>query len=56
MSYLIARIQSFPDDFNFPYKSINGAYKVIGNAIPPVLGWVIAKALQEHLLKDIPIK
>lgn len=46
----VARIQSFPDDFNFPYKSINGAYKVIGNAVPPVLGWVIARALQRHLL------
>lgn len=48
----IARIQSFPDDFEFPYKSINGAYKVIGNAVPPVLGWVIARALQGHLLKE----
>lgn len=48
----IARIQSFPDDFEFPYTSINSAYKVIGNAVPPVLGWVIAKALQRHLLKD----
>lgn len=46
----VARIQSFPDDFIFPYKSINGAYKVIGNAVPPVLGWVVARALQRHLL------
>lgn len=46
----VARIQSFPDDFTFPYKSINGAYKVIGNAVPPVLGWVVARALQQHLL------
>lgn len=49
----IARIQSFPDDFEFPYKSINGAYKVIGNAVPPVLGWVVAVALQNHLLSHI---
>lgn len=48
----VARIQSFPDDFEFPYKSINGAYKVIGNAVPPVLGWVIARALQIHLAKN----
>lgn len=47
----IARIQSFPDDFEFPYKSINNAYKVIGNAVPPVLGWVLARALQELLVK-----
>ncbi|MGJ7030115.1 DNA cytosine methyltransferase [Niabella hirudinis] len=44
----IARIQSFPDDFNFPYKTIANAYKVIGNAVPPVFAWVIAKALEKH--------
>lgn len=47
-----ARIQSFPDDFEFPYRSINGAYKVIGNAVPPVLGWVLARALQRCLQKE----
>lgn len=47
----IARIQSFPDGFNFPHTSISGAYKVIGNAVPPILGWVIATALEEHLRK-----
>ena len=45
----IARIQSFPDNFVFPYKSKQDAYKVIGNAVPPVMGWVIAKALAKHL-------
>ena len=45
----IARIQSFPDNFNFPYKTIANAYKVIGNAVPPVFAWVIAKALEKHL-------
>jgi len=49
----IARIQSFPDDFNFPCASISSAYKVIGNAVPPVLGWVIAKSLQKFLLDHI---
>lgn len=44
----IARIQTFPDDFVFPYSSITNAYKVIGNAVPPVLGWVIAKAIESH--------
>lgn len=44
-----ARIQSFPDDFTFPYTMLSNAYKVIGNAVPPILAWVIAKALQEHL-------
>lgn len=45
----VARIQSFPDDFIFPHKRIADAYKVIGNAVPPVLGWVIARALQNYL-------
>ncbi|NTW33806.1 MAG: DNA cytosine methyltransferase [Bacteroidetes bacterium] len=45
----IARIQSFPDDFDFPYKTIANAYKVIGNAVPPIFGWVIAKALTKHI-------
>ena len=46
----IARIQSFPDGFDFPYKSISDAYKVIGNAVPPVFGWVLAKAIEKFLL------
>jgi len=45
----IAKIQSFPDDFVFPYSAIAGAYKVIGNAVPPVLAWVLANALQKAL-------
>lgn len=49
----IARIQSFPDDFEFPSRTIANAYKVIGNAVPPVLGWVIAKALEKHLSKNL---
>ena len=48
----IARIQSFPDNFIFPYTSIANAYKVIGNAVPPIFGWVLAQALQKHLLND----
>lgn len=45
----IARIQSFPDNFQFPYKTIANAYKVIGNAVPPVFAWVLAKSLEKHL-------
>jgi DNA (cytosine-5)-methyltransferase 1 len=48
----IARIQSFPDDFTFDTKTLPGAYKVIGNAVPPILGWVIARALQDHLQRN----
>jgi DNA (cytosine-5)-methyltransferase 1 len=43
-----ARIQSFPDDFIF-YPSTSAAYKQIGNAVPPVLGWHIAKSIETFL-------
>ena len=39
-----ARLQSFPDDFEFPVSS-SDAYKQIGNAVPPILAWHIARAL-----------
>jgi DNA (cytosine-5)-methyltransferase 1 len=39
-----ARLQTFPDDFEFPVSS-SDAYKQIGNAVPPVLAWHIARAL-----------
>ena len=39
-----ARLQSFPDSFEFPVSS-SDAYKQIGNAVPPILAWHIARAL-----------
>lgn len=45
-----ARIQSFPDMFTFPYKSIQDAYKVIGNAVPPIMGWIVLRSLYQHLV------
>ena len=47
-----ARIQTFPDDFIF-YPSTSSAYKQIGNAVPPVFGWHIAKAVEDYLTKNI---
>lgn len=44
-----ARIQSFPDEYRFGNISLQSQYKVIGNAVPPVLGWVIARALLNFL-------
>lgn len=43
-----ARIQSFPESFSFA-GSEGDAYRQIGNAVPPVLFWHIAKALSEQL-------
>ena len=47
-----ARIQTFPDDFIF-YPSTSSAYKQIGNAVPPVLAWRIAKAIEAFLDKHL---
>ncbi|RUO39904.1 DNA (cytosine-5-)-methyltransferase [Aliidiomarina taiwanensis] len=49
-----ARIQTFPDDYEFiqkgeaDYKNVTAsdAYKLIGNAVPPLLGYHIAMRLQ----------
>ena len=47
-----ARIQSFPDDMEF-LPSTSQAYKQIGNAVPPVLAWHIAKSIQSFLDKNL---
>lgn len=44
-----ARIQSFPDDYTFGAIPLQSRYKVIGNAVPPILGWVIASSLLNFL-------
>ncbi len=51
-----ARIQTFPDEYFFVIPSENGnksvsaseAYKIIGNAVPPLLAYNIAKRLEEN--------
>ena len=45
----IARIQGFPDDFQFIYKKTNDAYKMIGNAVPVNLAYEIAIAIKMFL-------
>jgi len=43
-----ARIQTFPDNFKF-FGSASNVYKQIGNAVPPILGWHIAKSVRKVL-------
>lgn len=51
-----ARIQTFPDDYQFILPANNGykavsasdAYKIIGNAVPPLFAYNIAMRLQEN--------
>ncbi len=47
----IARIQSFPDSFTFNTVSMANKYKVIGNAVPPVMGYAVAKTCLDLLNK-----
>lgn len=51
-----ARIQTFPDEYEFVIPARTGnklvsgseAYKIIGNAVPPLLGYHIAKRLEHN--------
>ncbi len=46
-----ARLQTFPDDYAFVLPklvSATDAYRMIGNAVPPVLAYNIARRLQEN--------
>jgi DNA (cytosine-5)-methyltransferase 1 len=43
-----ARLQSFPDGFRFA-GAMNAAFRQIGNAVPPLLGLAVAKALKRQL-------
>lgn len=45
-----ALIQSFPENFNLTNISQGRKYKAIGNAVPPVLMWHIAKALSDAVI------
>lgn len=43
-----ARIQSFPDNFTFVGSDAD-AYRQIGNAVPPVLMWHVARQIQKTI-------
>lgn len=44
-----ARIQTFPDDFIFYYKSVADGYKMIGNAVPVNLAYEVANLIKQDL-------
>lgn len=43
-----ARFQAFPDSFRF-FAKLRETERMIGNAVPPVLAWHVAKSLAEAL-------
>ena len=51
-----ARIQGFPDTFKFYYTSLEDGYKMVGNAVPVDLAYIIAKRIKETLIDKVKIK
>ncbi|HET9174616.1 MAG TPA: DNA cytosine methyltransferase [Candidatus Saccharimonadales bacterium] len=45
----VARIQTFPDDFEFVYNDVADGYKMIGNAVPVKFAEEIAKKIKHDL-------
>lgn len=43
-----ARLQSFPDEFVFPFSAMNNMTQ-IGNAVPPILGYEVAKVISTFI-------
>ena len=51
-----ARVQTFPDNFEFKYSRISDGYKMIGNAVPVKLAEAFAKTISQDLRGiEIPI-
>jgi len=44
-----ARIQTFPDSFVFHYESVDHGYKMVGNAVPVKLAFILARSIRQHL-------
>ena len=44
-----ARIQTFPDDFIFYYTDIADGYKMVGNAVPVMLAYHVAKSIKKQI-------
>jgi len=46
-----ARLQSFPDDFVF-FGSLSTQYKMVGNAVPPLMAYALAQAIKKMRYKN----
>lgn len=45
----VARIQGFPDDFEFIYDKVDIGYKMVGNAVPVNLAFAVAQQIRSVL-------
>lgn len=50
-----ARLQGFPDDFEFLYSEVDMGYKMVGNAVPVDLAFIVAKRIKQLLDTKITI-
>lgn len=46
-----ARLQTFPDSFVFPHSATSNVMQ-IGNAVPPMLSYVVASSIRDYLIKQ----
>lgn len=44
-----ARVQTFPDDFVFKYRDLGDGYKMVGNAVPVMFAYHLAKQIRDDL-------
>lgn len=44
-----ARLQGFPDDFEFVYKKVDTGYKMVGNAVPVEFARAVARQIMDCL-------
>ena len=44
----VARIQTYPDDFIFYYKSLLNGYKMVGNSVPVQLAYVLGSSIMNQ--------
>ncbi|WP_164705281.1 DNA cytosine methyltransferase, partial [Pseudomonas viridiflava] len=52
-----ARVQSFPDDYKFGSVGLVDGFRVVGNAVPPLLSYQFAQRIaqllsQEHVIEQ----
>lgn len=50
-----ARIQTFPDYYEFIYNTVADGYKMVGNAVPVLLGEILALQIRKDLMEHFQL-